>query len=259
MGDVCYGIVKYLVVLVNFLVWLFGICVVILAIWALIDPTFYISMAQDQNHYYISTYILLIIGILLVTVAFLGCCGAFKESQCMLLSFFCVLLVVLVAQLATAIWAYVNADTLEPMIRSTIKMTVNEDYKINESRRTTFDTIQKSLKCCGAERPHDWATNKVSIGVSSPPDLYDIPESCCVSGIPMEACHKATRQLKVGAKIDTYAVYQSGCIEKVIKVLKDNASIIVMVGLGVMLLEVCGLLFSLVLIVTIKRSGRYKA
>lgn len=69
-----------------YLLQLIGLAVVILAIWMLTDPTFYVSMAQDENNYYISLYIFLAAGALLLFVAFLGCCGAFKESKCMLIS-----------------------------------------------------------------------------------------------------------------------------------------------------------------------------
>lgn len=52
----------------------------------LTDPTYVVAMAQDQNNYFIALYIFLAVGAVLVIVAFLGCCGAFKESQCMLVS-----------------------------------------------------------------------------------------------------------------------------------------------------------------------------
>jgi hypothetical protein len=50
----------------------------------LTDPTFYISMAQDESSYYSGVYLLLAVGILLFIVGFLGCCGALKESQVIL-------------------------------------------------------------------------------------------------------------------------------------------------------------------------------
>lgn len=65
---------------------LVGLAAVALAIWMLVDPTFYVSMVQDTNDYLISTYILLVAGILLVIVGFMGCCGSFKESNCLLIS-----------------------------------------------------------------------------------------------------------------------------------------------------------------------------
>lgn len=60
--------------------------IIICAIWMLTDPTFLFSMTQEDNHYYIALYIFLAVGALMLIVAFLGCCGAFKESQCLLVS-----------------------------------------------------------------------------------------------------------------------------------------------------------------------------
>uniref|UniRef100_A0A8D8NCT0 CD9 antigen n=2 Tax=Culex pipiens TaxID=7175 RepID=A0A8D8NCT0_CULPI len=82
----CCGVIKYLVVLVNLLFWFVGFSIVLLAIWMLTDPSFLISMTQNESNYFIGLYILLVVGGLMLTVAFLGCCGAFKESRCMLLS-----------------------------------------------------------------------------------------------------------------------------------------------------------------------------
>ena len=75
----CYSVIKFLLVVFNFLFWVLGLLAVALAIWMLVDPSFYVSMVQDSSDYLISTYFLLIAGILLVIVAFLGCCGSFKE------------------------------------------------------------------------------------------------------------------------------------------------------------------------------------
>lgn len=50
------------------------------------DPTHAISVVQFANNYYIGLSILLVVGLVLVIVAFLGCCGAFKESQCLLVT-----------------------------------------------------------------------------------------------------------------------------------------------------------------------------
>jgi hypothetical protein len=52
----------------------------------LLDPTFMISLAQEQQNYQYALFILLGLGILMVLLAFCGCCGALKESQCMLVS-----------------------------------------------------------------------------------------------------------------------------------------------------------------------------
>lgn len=135
-----------------------------LAVWMLTDPTFYISLAQDENNYTISLYIFLIAGFLLLLASFFGCCGSLKESHCMLVSvrtwvvnvlppsitlafqFFCVMLIIIVAEISAGIWAYSNSESLEAVVRRTVKNTVHEEYYQNEQRKSTFDAIQKGVR-----------------------------------------------------------------------------------------------------------------
>lgn len=56
-----------------------------LFVWVLTDPSLVISMAQERNHFYIGLYVFLIVGLLMLVVAILGCCGSLKESPCMLI------------------------------------------------------------------------------------------------------------------------------------------------------------------------------
>uniref|UniRef100_A0A8D8G6S0 CD9 antigen n=1 Tax=Culex pipiens TaxID=7175 RepID=A0A8D8G6S0_CULPI len=139
----CCGVIKYLVVLVNLLFWFVGFSIVLLAIWMLTDPSFLISMTQNESNYFIGLYILLVVGGLMLTVAFLGCCGAFKESRCMLLSFFSCLLIVLVAELAAGAWAYHNSSKLDTYVRSAVKNAVQDEYSVLPTRTATLDSIQK--------------------------------------------------------------------------------------------------------------------
>lgn len=61
-----------------------GLLFIILAVWMWIDPTFSISMAQDEASYYTGVYLILFVGALLLIVGFLGCAAAISESQCSL-------------------------------------------------------------------------------------------------------------------------------------------------------------------------------
>lgn len=72
-----------------FILQIIGIGVIALATWMITDPTFYLSVTQDEVKYYTGLYIILAAGAILVIVAFMGCCGAVKESQCMLVTVSC--------------------------------------------------------------------------------------------------------------------------------------------------------------------------
>ena len=62
-----------------------GCAVLGFGIWVRVDPQFH-KFASDSNfgQLYIGAYILMAIGCLVMIVGFLGCCGAIRESQCIL-------------------------------------------------------------------------------------------------------------------------------------------------------------------------------
>ena len=97
---------------------------VVLAGWMLTDRTFLVSLSEKEQNFNIGLYILLGAGALMLVVAFLGCCGAFRESQCMLVTFFSLLLVVIVAQIAAGAWLYVNRERLDDLVRNSFTETV---------------------------------------------------------------------------------------------------------------------------------------
>uniref|UniRef100_U5EXL7 Tetraspanin n=1 Tax=Corethrella appendiculata TaxID=1370023 RepID=U5EXL7_9DIPT len=262
----CCSVIKYLVILVNLIFWIVGLAIVVLSIWMLTDPTFLISMTQDENHYYIGLYILFAVGALMVTVAFLGCCGAFKESQCMLVSFFCCLLIVLVAEVAAGSWTYHNRDKLDDIVRAAVKNSVQEEYGVVSSRTIAFDSIQKYYECCGADGPNDWASSKynnvdksnfldATLGKLNP--IYNIPESCCKEQTEKLIC-ETVRKTGITASINP-AINRQGCMEKLIDEIKNNLKTIYAVGLCIAGVEILALILSLILCCAIRRNDNYKA
>lgn len=261
----CYALLKYLVVLVNLIFWLAGLAVIVLSTWMLTDPTFYVSITQDETSYYTGIYIFLAVGALMFIVGFLGCCGALKESPCMLVSFFCFLLIIVVAEIAAGAWAYNNSDRLQEIVRDTVKSTVQEEYGFVDTRTKTFDEIQRGLQCCGANGPRDWAGSKFNKGdrnildltVSSLVQVYKIPASCCREGVSSDLCD-SIRNLGVSAHVPG-TIYPEGCVDKLIDTLKKHISIVLGVGIGIGVIELMGLIFSLILCCGIRNMDRYKA
>lgn len=122
-----------------------GIAGVVFGIWMLVDPTFSFSLSQESSDYKISVIIILIASILLVIVAAVGIYGALKESQCALTTFFSLLLIIFVAEVSAGLWAYINSDSLEVQVKNAVKLTVEQEYGINENRKLLFDTFQKNV------------------------------------------------------------------------------------------------------------------
>lgn len=259
----CYGAIKYLLVFVNFIFWAVASATVILAIWMLTDPTFLVSLAQEEQNYHAGLYILLAAGVLMLIVSILGCCGAFRESQCMLVGFFSCLLVVIVAQIAAGAWLYTNSERLKQLVEASAANTVKSEYGAIPSRTAAMDAIQSGLGCCGATGPADWAgshyvqqdrSGVIDMSVTSDDSSYRVPQSCC-KDTKNSVCKD---RFKIGDKINS-AIYHEGCVNKLVDALVGHMSIVLGVTIGAGILELLGLIFALVLCCAIGSSDRYKA
>ncbi|CAG0925690.1 unnamed protein product, partial [Notodromas monacha] len=73
----------------------------------------------------------------MLVVGFLGCCGALKESQCMLCSFFVFLLIIFVAEVTVLVLAMQNEDQLSKLFKDSMKTLVQTEYTGSESESKT--------------------------------------------------------------------------------------------------------------------------
>ncbi|XP_055616423.1 tetraspanin-2 [Toxorhynchites rutilus septentrionalis] len=262
----CCGVIKYLVILMNLLFWIIGLAIISLAIWMLTDPTFLISMTQNEKNYFIGLYIFLVVGGLMLTIALLGCCGAYKESQCMLFSFFSCLLIVLVAEVAAGAWSYHNSEKLETFVRAAVKEAVQDEYSVVASRTTALDSIQKYFHCCGAEGPNDWQSSVynnadrssfLNIAISKLNIAYKVPKTCCVDKLSAEQCNSA-RQIGIITSIASPVIYTDGCMEKLVDEIKKNIKLVYIFGAGIIGIEILAIIFALFLCCAIRRNNSYK-
>ena len=141
----------------------------------------------------------------------------------MLLQFFILLTIILVAEIGGAVWVYHNRAELSKYIqegvRDTVRETVRKDYGKDEVATRTLDLIQQTLKCCGADSYTSWANsayNGVTSGAQSSPlggiagllPNYQLPKSCC-SKPDSDACEatRKTGSLNIVASALTEIVY----------------------------------------------------
>ncbi|XP_026812035.1 CD82 antigen-like [Rhopalosiphum maidis] len=258
----CYAFMKHVVTLLNILYLSCGLLLMLLAVWMWVDPTFSLSMVQDEASYYTGVYLILFVGTLLLIVGFLGCAAAISESQCSLVLYFCLLLAVLVAQISAAVWMYANNDKLVELVRYTVKTTVQSEYGSIEGRTETFDAIQSGFECCGASGPSDWAgskynnpqTESLELAISSPEQSYKIPASCC-KGDPKQ-CSDA--QTAVASGPISELIYSEGCTEKLLYTSRKSMIIFLVLLVAIGSVEFFGLVLALILCCAIRAVNTYK-
>lgn len=262
----CAKLIKYLLVIINILFWIIGLAAVFAFIWIFADPSILLSVTQDQNNFIAGMCVLCVGGVIMLIISILGCCGSLRESHCMLMTFFCFLLLILVAEIAAGAWAIHNKSVLDDMFRATVKNTVQNEYGVIQMKTDSFDTFQRQLECCGASGPNDWALSKynskeasnvINMKISSSSMHYKIPESCCKSDIDADQCMLSTKvTLKSAISSD---IYSQGCMDKLVSEFHANITLVCAVICAVVIAEFLGLLFALILYCAVKNKENYKS
>ncbi|XP_063625056.1 23 kDa integral membrane protein-like [Cydia splendana] len=106
----------------------------------------------------------MVVGSIVFFIAFLGCCGAIRESNCMLVTYSIFMIVLMVLKIALATIVFVNADSLATSVK-------NEFNNLFLNNQTEFHKIETALTCCGTEGGQSYGLNIVSL-----------PPSCCAEG-----------------------------------------------------------------------------
>ncbi|XP_026096575.1 LOW QUALITY PROTEIN: CD9 antigen-like [Carassius auratus] len=144
--------IKYLLFIFNFIFWLAGTGVLAVGLWLRFDErTKTLFTGEGAPTVFLTgVYILIVAGAIMMVVGFLGCCGAIKESACMLGLFFMFLLLIFAAEVAAGIWGLSNQDKIVTDVQTFYKETF-ENYKKNnqEALKETLRAIHLGLKCCG--------------------------------------------------------------------------------------------------------------
>ncbi|KAM9705527.1 CD9 antigen-like isoform 2-T2 [Menidia menidia] len=214
--------IKYLVFAFNFLFWLAGTAVLAVGLWLRFDSrTKGLFEGEDSpTVFFTGVYILIAAGGLMMVVGFLGCCGAIKESPCMLGLFFLFLLLIFAVEVAAGIWGLSNKDRVVEDVTEFYKQTyANYRDTKQEALKETLRLIHFGLDCCG-------------------------PTGTVIDGAD-EICPK-----KEGLEV----FVTTSCPSAIDTVFNNRLHIIGGVGIGIGVIMIFGMIFSMMLCCAIKKS-----
>ncbi|XP_076006225.1 tetraspanin 35 [Genypterus blacodes] len=237
----CFGFLKVMMFAFNGIIFLAGAAILAVGIWVKVDSSsiFGLIQALDNAPAGLSQvlnvgYLLIAIGAILLIIGFLGCFGAVKESRCMLMLFFIIVLVVFIAEVAGAVVILV----FKPLAKDLIKKfgaeavkSIKRDFGANPDVTGLWNSTMSGLKCCGFNNYTDFT--------DSPYYTYSLekyPPQCCAT---MGPCDSAT------AFLSTLTIH--GCFPKMRSLIADNIVVIGGVALGIAALEICAMVVSMTL------------
>ncbi|MBN3316048.1 TSN9 protein, partial [Atractosteus spatula] len=163
----CLSCVKYLMFIFNLIFWLGGCGLFGVGVWLSFTQADFASLPFYFPSISAANLLLVAGGVTMVT-GFLGCLGALKEQRCLLLTFFTILLLLVLTEVTLTIVLHVYREQLDRKAQDELKEGMKE-YKHNEGLKGSWDNVQKMLKCCGVSNKTDW----------HPVLNSTLPPSCC--------------------------------------------------------------------------------
>ncbi|XP_041644264.1 leukocyte surface antigen CD53-like [Cheilinus undulatus] len=226
MAQHCLKCLKYTMCLANFLCFMCGVAVLGFGVYMTMNSNL-TELTPTLAKFKVAN-ILMICGIFITCVSFLGFLGALKENRCLLLMFFLLLFLLMLVELSAACLLLMYEREISIWVEKDLNDGLEEakgKVKNSTDLPTQWDYLQNTLNCCGVKNATDWGVN--------------LPQSCCVGG-----CSPSYHQYK-----------ETGCLDKLKTWFEEN---FLTTGIAVILLcivEVLGMCFAMTLFCHISRSG----
>jgi hypothetical protein len=240
---------KYMLIFFNFLFWLSGAGLLGVGLWLLLDKSvveIFKLVALDQSDPWLNyaAYVFIGVGVFVFIVGFCGCCGAIKESKCLLGIYIGFLFVVMAGELAAGILAFVYKDK----VIGKLQKELTEELQKQPPNSTFFLSMafaQKTFKCCGVANSDDYKDSNYTAQSKE-----EFPPTCCIlkdTAKETEFKDVAFSDAKDAAQCKARAegFYQKdGCLDGIKKFFEEKAIILIAVGIGLACLEIFGFIFA---------------
>ncbi|XP_010563405.1 CD63 antigen [Haliaeetus albicilla] len=226
--------VKFLVFIFNFIFWVCGVALIAIGIYAqtALNKALTVSSSSASS----TPVAILVLGIIIFFISFFGCCGAWKESYCMVTTFAVLLSIIFLVEIAAAIAGYVFKDKVRSVLDEGLWAAMRK-YGEDKPLTEAVDELQSDFGCCGANNYTDWFTIE-RFRVNN-----TVPRSCCRINTTSCNIHPSPA-----------TIYEKGCLQSIEAWMKKNILIVAAVALGIAFFEILGIIFACCLMKGI-RSG----
>ncbi|KAF7492744.1 Tetraspanin-9 [Sarcoptes scabiei] len=268
--------IKLIVVLYNLIFWLTGVIILGLSAYLWWDSMNFLDIEEITTHYITPFVALLILGALMTVIGFIGCCGAMRESKCLLLMYVSICLIMCVLSGAFLFWTVRNSEKVRERIKLDTNKLIKTNYGTGNTNATELlvDKIQHYFECCGIVGPEDWISsrynnqsnesdqimgfnlNPININMNLPGQkVYRIPQSCCQA--EDESCMAKVENIR-GRDIQNFndirGLNTNGCMTKFEDFIRQKQLYVILAGAVLVGVQVLALFFSFCLFCAISRQ-----
>ncbi|VVC88766.1 23 kDa integral membrane protein-like [Leptidea sinapis] len=150
-------LVKYILFFANLFFALAGIALIGLGVAVQLQVSEVVNVIE--GNFQVAPITAMVVGSIVFIIAFFGCCGAIRESNCMLVTYSLFMIILMLIKVTLAVLIFVNLSDYTEGISQWLTNAFNKD-------RTAFQEIERTFKCCGPQ------------GAMSYLNVV-LPETCC--------------------------------------------------------------------------------
>ncbi|XP_043568171.1 tetraspanin-15 isoform X1 [Chiloscyllium plagiosum] len=172
-----YICLKIILIIYSTFFWLIGTFILCIGIYAEIERQKYKTL---QGAFLAPAVILILLGILMFVVSFIGVLASLRDNLCLLKVFLYTLAILLILELLGGIVALIFRHQTLDFINKNIRKGIIRYYD-DLDFKNIMDFVQEEFKCCGAEDFTDWSLNMYHSceGRAAGPLACGVPYSCC--------------------------------------------------------------------------------
>ncbi|KAM6124325.1 tetraspanin-1 [Pterocles gutturalis] len=227
-----FSFLKVMMILFNLAIFLGGAALLGVGIWVTVDAKSFLEIFGTLSSSVLQvlnvSYVLIVIGAILLVLGFLGCYGAMRDSKCLLMMFFTVVLIILIAEIAVAVVALVYTGLAESLLTAVVTPLLKQKYGADQALTQIWDVTMKEAHCCGLNNYTDFT------GSPWNDKNKTYPEPCCNNQVPCG--EEAAIQDAV-----------PGCFSKIVQDIRSNAGVVGGVAAGIAALEIAAMAVSMYL------------
>lgn len=253
---------KYVLIFMNLIFFASGVTLLGLGVWIIATPYQLDILAILENPIIQNgVYVLIAVGAFIIVISGLGLFGACRHSQCMLVVYFILVLLIFIVQIVSASLVNAYRSHVDAFVTDSLDETMDNYAGENatDTYSTAWNAMQVLLGCCGTYNYTDWAST--TWGASS---SEDYPLTCCVyddpdtllTGTDWPKPANSSACLGDYGPPDSTVLNMGGCYDSFAQYINNNIIFIGSVGIGFIGIEISCLCMAISLCCAIRKASK---
>lgn len=235
--------------LFNVFFFLSGIVLFSLGLYIWLYHRLYFELIPALSQYFYILFFLILLGLIILsfTCYAVWIISGSPKGVAFYLIYTLILLVVSMSEFLCGIITYDSRQYLSRHFQTDLKSVFNDKYNDSSAVNTQIiDDIQRKYKCCGSRNFRDWRSSDWYWS-RDPSDLRLVPDSCC-----------KTESYGCGVRDHPSNIAYTGCVHGFLKEINDCHGYIGALCMSLSLLQLFGILYSLLLFIHHIKTSQHK-